>query len=190
MVQITKCIGCGELKEKFMKGSCKQCYRRKYSQNNKEYIKEYHKEYCQRPEVKERDKKRSKEYNQRPEIRERNKKRDREYYQKNKERIKIYDKKRGKIYYNNNKEKKKIYQVKRLYNLSLKEYKKVIKQCYLCSYTRTVDCHHINGKGDNSKLIGLCPNHHRLVHTNKLNKAEISKLNNYGEPTNDNIQML
>ena len=101
-----------------------------------------------------------------------------------------YEKKRSKVYYKNNKQKKKIYQVKRFYNLSLKEYKKVVGQCYLCGYTRTVDCHHINGKGDNSKLIGLCPNHHRLVHSNKLNKEELNKLSNYGGPKNDNIQML
>ncbi len=100
MIQITKCIGCGELKDKFTKGSCKQCYQRKYQANNKERIKDYYqnnkeriREHHQKPEVKERMKEyrktnkerineQKRKYNQKPEVKEHIKKHSKEYHQR------------------------------------------------------------------------------------------------------------
>ena len=53
MTKIIKCIGYGELKEVSKKCLCKQCYRKKYHEINKEHIKEQGRIYRQRPEVKE-----------------------------------------------------------------------------------------------------------------------------------------
>ncbi len=90
MVQITKCIDCSELKDKFTKGSCKQCYQRKYRESNKERINEQKRKYNQRPEVKEHIKKHSKEYHQRPEVKEHSKKWREDNKEQIRERMKIY----------------------------------------------------------------------------------------------------
>ena len=147
--------------------------------------KERSKEYRNRPEIKEHIKKHNKEYRQRPEVKKHMKEYIKNYHKVNKEHIKKYheDNKEhlreySREYHRTNKEKIKVYQVKRMYGISLKEYKKIIEKCYLCGFTRTVDCHHLNGKKDNSKLIGLCPNHHKLLHIHKLNQTEINKINN------------
>lgn len=52
-------------------------------------------------------------------------------------------------------------------NVDLKTYRKVTQTCVVCGFDKIVDLHHIDGnkKNNTSKnLIGLCPNHHRMVH--------------------------
>ena len=54
-------------------------------------------------------------------------------------------------------------------------YKKVTERCILCGFDKVVDLHHLNeDKQDNSEknLLGLCPNHHRMIH-NFRNRAEM-----------------
>lgn len=48
------------------------------------------------------------------------------------------------------------------------------KQCFICSESRVVEVHHLDGNhSNNSKqnLIPLCPTHHQLAHTKKYSKA-------------------
>ena len=59
--------------------------------------------------------------------------------------------------------------------------------CKICGFNRYIELCHItaaanSGTNDNNNLIYLCPNHHRLFDTHKLNKQELSKL--------DDIQLL
>ncbi|MFW5846624.1 MAG: hypothetical protein ACOCUU_00550 [Nanoarchaeota archaeon] len=64
------------------------------------------------------------------------------------------------------------------YNLDYETYKKITKKCAICGFDKVVDLHHLDqDKKNNSKenLIGLCPNHHKMLHTIKYRK-EIFKL--------------
>jgi 5-methylcytosine-specific restriction endonuclease McrA len=66
-----------------------------------------------------------------------------------------------------------------LYNLTLEQYKKITEKCYICGFRELVHCHHIvpksqGGKDTINNYIGLCPNHHFLVH---FKKYKLIKLN-------------
>ena len=81
-----------------------------------------------------------------------------------------------KIEYKRYKHHAKKYQIKMKFGLSIDEYTKLTKKCYLCDFSRVVDLHHLNGKSDNKHLIGLCPNHHRAVHYKLLTSEETERL--------------
>ena len=73
-------------------------------------------------------------------------------YQKNKMNIRLYGRK---------------YNVKKRYNLGWEDYLGLTKKCKICSFDKIVDLHHIDGNKKNnekSNLMGLCPNHHFLIH--------------------------
>lgn len=57
-------------------------------------------------------------------------------------------------------------------DLTFEQYNKIIDKCAICGFKEIVNCHHIvsrclGGKNDISNLIGLCPNHHFLIHFKK-----------------------
>lgn len=76
--------------------------------------------------------------------------------------------------------------VNTLYELSSRTIRKVLKRmnlgCSVCGWKEGVgDLHHINGRkikdADNhNNLTYVCPNHHRLIHENKINKKTIITL--------------
>jgi ribosomal protein L37E len=53
------------------------------------------------------------------------------------------------------------------HDIDLETYKKTTKTCVICGFDKVVDLHHLDGchknKSENN-LIGLCPNHHRMIH--------------------------
>jgi len=64
-------------------------------------------------------------------------------------------------------DKNKAYNQRKANNVDLKTYKKVTKECVICKFDKIVDLHHIDGNKNNlspKNLIGLCPNHHRMIH--------------------------
>ena len=70
----------------------------------------------------------------------------------------------GKTFHRISKEK---YQVKKLYGIDHHTWKEKTKSCIVCGFDKIVDLHHLdkNHKNrDNSNLVGLCPNHHRMLH--------------------------
>ena len=76
----------------------------------------------------------------------------------------------------------------RLYhNIEPELYKKVIEKCVCCDFNKAVELHHLdhnrkNGSPEN--LVGLCPNHHKLIHTKKYQKEvfDILKQKGYKVP--------
>lgn len=57
---------------------------------------------------------------------------------------------------------------KRKYGLDIETYKKITSKCVVCGFDKIVDLHHLdmdkkNRSSDN--LIGLCPNHHQMIHS-------------------------
>jgi len=55
------------------------------------------------------------------------------------------------------------------YNITIDQYKELTRKCYFCEFDEIVDCHHIiplkqGGENKLGNYIGLCPNHHKLLH--------------------------
>lgn len=53
------------------------------------------------------------------------------------------------------------------YGISDDEYHKITKSCKVCGFDKIVDLHHIDRDHKNSRsdnLVGLCPNHHKMIH--------------------------
>ena len=66
----------------------------------------------------------------------------------------------------------------RLYGLDYETYKKITEKCIVCGFNKFVALHHLDqNKKNNSEanLIGLCPNHHQMLHTLKY-REEIFKI--------------
>jgi len=67
-------------------------------------------------------------------------------------------------------DKNKAYAQRRKNNVDIKTYRKVTESCIVCGFDKIVDLHHIDhNKTNNSpeNLIGLCPNHHRMINNQK-----------------------
>lgn len=64
------------------------------------------------------------------------------------------------------------------YGLNIELYKKITSKCLICGFDKVVDLHHLDqNKKNNSEtnLIGLCPNHHKMLHDFRY-KEEIYSL--------------
>ena len=78
-------------------------------------------------------------------------------------------------------DKAKEYNKRKSHDIDLKTYKRVTEKCAICGFDKIVDIHHIdkNKKNNDSKnLVGLCPNHHRLIHNYRFRNeiwAELQK---------------
>lgn len=62
-------------------------------------------------------------------------------------------------------------------------YKKKTAKCILCGFDKIVDLHHLdeNKKNNSEKnLIGLCPNHHKMIHMFKFRKEMRNSLEKIG----------
>ena len=65
----------------------------------------------------------------------------------------------------------------RYHNIDAKLYKELTKRCLICGFKEVTDLHHLdkNRKNNSStNMIGLCPNHHRMIHTQEF-RDEIRK---------------
>jgi len=72
-------------------------------------------------------------------------------------------------------------------NLDIKEYQKITKKCVVCGFNKVVELHHLDHNHKNNSetnLIGLCPNHHKMVHVFQFRKEmrEILKEKGYNLP--------
>ncbi len=75
-------------------------------------------------------------------------------------------------------EKVKLLNAKRRHNIEPELYKELTKECTICGFDELVDLHHLDHNYKNStrdNLIGLCPNHHKMIHTRKY-QQEIFKI--------------
>jgi len=63
-------------------------------------------------------------------------------------------------------DKNKAYNQRKSHKVDLKTYRKVTKECVICGFDKIVDLHRIDSNKENNSLknlIGLCPNHHRMI---------------------------
>lgn len=75
-------------------------------------------------------------------------------------------------------EKNKAWNYKKWHNLDLETYNKLTKMCVICGFDKVVDLHHLDDNHKNNSednLVGLCPNHHKMLHDFKY-RAEMLKI--------------
>ena len=56
---------------------------------------------------------------------------------------------------------------RKYHNIEPELYKKLTQKCALCGFDKIVELHHIDlNRSNNSEknLIGICPNHHKMIH--------------------------
>lgn len=59
---------------------------------------------------------------------------------------------------------------RKYHNIEPEAYRKITKSCLICGFDKVVDLHHLDKNHKNnseSNLIGLCPNHHKMLHNLK-----------------------
>jgi hypothetical protein len=86
----------------------------------------------------------------------------------------------------------KAWNYKKQYGLNLETYKKITKACDICGFDKIVDLHHLNeNKNNNSEenLIGLCPNHHKMLHDFRYRKEIRNKLIEKGFKIPEDIKL-
>ena len=57
------------------------------------------------------------------------------------------------------------------HNISPEDYKKITQKCLICGFSDVVELHHLDKNRKNnspSNMIGLCPNHHKMIHILKF----------------------
>lgn len=84
-----------------------------------------------------------------------------------------------KKYYKENPDRYKEHQVKKLHNIEFGLWKEITALCTICGFDKVIDLHHIDGTHANNSrenLIGLCPNHHRMIHNSQYSKEIKEKL--------------
>ena len=75
-------------------------------------------------------------------------------------------------------DKNKAFNIRKRYGLDMPTYKKITEKCIICEFSHFVDLHHLNGDKKNNtegNLVGLCPNHHRMLHDFRY-KGQIIKV--------------
>jgi len=68
-------------------------------------------------------------------------------------------------------DKARAYNQRRKNKITLTQFRKITKTCAICGFSHIVDIHHLDkNKTNNSdeNLIGLCPNHHRMINNYKF----------------------
>ncbi len=80
-------------------------------------------------------------------------------------------------------EKNKELNAKKAYNILPELYRKIVSKCIICEFNKIVEIHHLDhNKQNNSEtnLLGLCPNHHKMIHSIKWQKEVFNQLSEKG----------
>lgn len=80
-------------------------------------------------------------------------------------------------------DKNKAWNQKKNYNLDIITYKKITKSCAICGFDKVVDLHHLDQNRTNNfknNLVGLCPNHHKMLHDFRYREEMLNLLKEKG----------
>ncbi len=64
-------------------------------------------------------------------------------------------------------DKVKAYNAMKSFGLTLGRFNELREKCVVCGFDKVVELHHLDGSkvnGSSENLIGLCPNHHKMIH--------------------------
>lgn len=65
----------------------------------------------------------------------------------------------------------KVFNTRRLHKIDYDKYRALTRACVVCRFDKIVQLHHLdhNRKNNSEKnLVGLCPNHHSMLHNRKF----------------------
>lgn len=68
---------------------------------------------------------------------------------------------------------------KRYHNIEPEIYRKITKNCLICDFDRVVELHHLDKNRKNNSennLIGLCPNHHKMIHISRYKEETLAQI--------------
>lgn len=77
-------------------------------------------------------------------------------------------------------------QRKRLHNIDNETYKRITTKCFICGFDKVVDLHHLDNDHKNnseSNMIGLCPNHHKMLHNFKYKDEILAQIKEKRPPS-------
>ena len=80
-------------------------------------------------------------------------------------------------------DKVKAHNYRKWHNIDLETYRKVTQKCILCGFDKIVDLHHLDENRQNnseSNFIGLCPNHHKMLHDFRYKEEMMAVLREKG----------
>lgn len=80
-------------------------------------------------------------------------------------------------------EKVKAFNKMKIYGLDYPLYQKITSQCVICRFDKIVDLHHLDHNRQNKSpdnLVGLCPNHHKMLHYRKYQREVLDLLKEKG----------
>ena len=72
---------------------------------------------------------------------------------------------------------------KKRHNIDVETYREVTQSCSVCRFDKIVDIHHLDHDHENNasdNLTGLCPNHHKMLHSKKHQKEVFDALREKG----------
>ncbi len=80
-------------------------------------------------------------------------------------------------------QKTKDFNYRRYHNIPAEVYKEVTKMCISCGFDKVVNLHHLDMNRLNNtrqNLVGLCPNHHKMIHDYRYSKEVVKILKEKG----------
>ncbi|MCD4771363.1 hypothetical protein K8R30_03025 [archaeon] len=80
-------------------------------------------------------------------------------------------------------DKARAYNQRKKNNITLVLFRKTTKKCVICGFDKIVNIHHIDANKTNNSpknLIGLCPNHHRMINNHKFRQEIFTILKQKG----------
>ena len=89
-------------------------------------------------------------------------------------------------------DKNKAWSQRKNYGLDIETYKKITETCKLCGFDKVVDLHHLDQNKQNNKesnLIGLCPNHHKMLHDFRYREEMLNSLKEKGCKIPEDIKL-
>jgi hypothetical protein len=77
----------------------------------------------------------------------------------------------------------KDFNYKKYHNIDPVLYKKITEKCKVCGFDKIINLHHLDHDRKNnieSNIIGLCPNHHKLINDHRYSQEVVDALKKKG----------
>ncbi|MDP3881554.1 MAG: hypothetical protein Q8Q31_01610 [Nanoarchaeota archaeon] len=77
----------------------------------------------------------------------------------------------------------RVQNAKKRHNIEPELYKSLTEKCVICGFDKIVELHHLDHNSANKSsdnLTGLCPNHHKMLHSKKYQKGVFDILREKG----------
>ena len=78
----------------------------------------------------------------------------------------------------------KSHNLRKYHKIPMDLYDKITKKCFVCGFDKIINLHHLDHNKNNnseSNMVGLCPNHHKMIHDHRYSQevADVLILQGY-----------